>query len=59
MSAAPDDIEYDNPSRGTWRRARRCLARVLNWPANGNSAYSPLFCVSLLLGVALIIEIGR
>jgi hypothetical protein len=26
---------------------------------NGNSPYSPLFCVSLLMGIALIIEIGR
>jgi len=40
------------------RRARRLLAEVRDWPANGNSPYSPLFCVSLLLGVGLIIGIG-
>lgn len=42
-----------------WRRARRSLQYVRDWPANGNSPYSPLFCVSLLLAVGLIIEIGH
>ncbi len=42
-----------------WRRVRRGLVYVRDWPANGNSAYSPLFCVSLLLAVGLIIEIGH
>ena len=41
-----------------WRRARRGLTYVRDWPANGNSPYSPLFCISLLLAVALIVEIG-
>jgi len=40
-------------------RTRRLLAQVRDWPANGNSPYSPLFCMSLLLGVGLIIGIGR
>ena len=48
--AEPDSI---------WRRARQHLAHMRDWPMNGNSPYSPFFCVSLLLGVALIIEIGR
>jgi hypothetical protein len=43
----------------TWRRTRRFLERARDWPANGNSSYSPLFCLSLLLGVALIVEVGR
>jgi hypothetical protein len=40
-------------------RARRVLEQIRAWPANGNSPYSPVFCVSLLLAVGLIIEIGR
>jgi hypothetical protein len=40
-------------------RARRYLAQLRDWPANGNSPYSPVFCVSLLLAIGLIIEIGR
>ena len=55
MTATSAETEPDS----TWRRACRCLQRTRDWPANGNSAYSPVFCVSLLLGVALIIEIGR
>jgi hypothetical protein len=42
-----------------WQRSRHILAYVRDWPANGNSPYSPLFCASLLLAVGLIIEIGH
>jgi hypothetical protein len=40
MDTVPDNI---------WRRMGRGLAYVRDWPANGNTRYSPLFCVSLLL----------
>ena len=39
-------------------RARRLLAHIRDWPADGNSPYSPVYCVSLLLAVGLIIGIG-
>jgi hypothetical protein len=40
-------------------RVGRVLEQIRDWPANSNSPYSPLFCVSLLLAVGLIIEIGH
>jgi hypothetical protein len=46
-----------DPEAGSvWRRARHRFARVRDWPANGNNPYSPLYCVSLLLAIGLIIE---
>jgi hypothetical protein len=39
-------------------RTRRVLEQIRDWPAGGNSPYSPLFCASLLLAVGLIIAIG-
>ena len=50
MDSVPDNI---------WRRMGRSLAYVRDWPASGNSRYSLLFCVSLLLAVGLIIKIGH
>lgn len=48
------------PERNSFsHRARRVLAQIRDWPANGNSPYSPLYCVSLLLAIGLIIEAGR
>jgi hypothetical protein len=55
MTATTSDTE----SGSTWRRTQRFVEFVRDWLANGNSPYSPLFCVSLLLGIGLIIEIGR
>jgi hypothetical protein len=52
-------ISADPEANAAWRGLGRALARVRDWPADGNSRYSPVFCISLLLGVALIIEIGR
>jgi hypothetical protein len=52
-------ISIDPEPLSAWRRVRRCLEHARDWPANGNNPYSPLFCVSLLLAVVLIVEIGR
>jgi len=52
-------LAVDSESESFWHRARRFLQQIRDWPANGNSPYSPLFCVSLLLAVGLIIEIGH
>jgi hypothetical protein len=48
----------DPETNSAWRRLRLTWARVRDWPANGDSPYSPLFSVALLLGVALIIRMG-
>ena len=45
--------------KSIWRRAGRRFARVRDWPSNGNNPYSPFFCASLLLGVALILEVAH
>jgi hypothetical protein len=54
MTSLAAASESDNSRR----RARRVLEHIRDWPADGNSRYSPLFCVSLLLAVGLIIGIG-
>ncbi len=54
-----DSLSADADPDGAWRRTRRYLEYLRDWPANGNSPYSPLFCISLLVAVGLIIEIGH
>jgi hypothetical protein len=53
-----DTISVD-PEAVSARRVRQCPEHVRDWPANGSSAYSPLFCLSLLLAIGLIIEISH
>jgi hypothetical protein len=53
MNSIPDE------SDSVWHLARRHLEYVRDWPANGNSPYSPLLCLSLLLTVGLILEVGH
>jgi hypothetical protein len=55
MTSLAVDSEPDNLRR----RTRRLLAHIRDWPADGNSPYSPVYCLSLLLAVGLIIAIGR
>jgi hypothetical protein len=45
--------------KDAWRGTCRRLSSLRDWPTNGNSPYSPVFCLSLILGVGLIIEFGR
>ena len=52
-------IAVDSEPESFRHRARRFLEQIRDWPAGGNSPYSPLFCVSLLLAIGLIIEAGR
>jgi hypothetical protein len=52
-------IPVDPEPAHAWRRARRCLERVRDWMTNGNSPYSPLLCLSLLLAFGLFIQISR
>jgi hypothetical protein len=54
-----DTISVESEPASAQRPVRRRLEHVLDWPANGNKPYSPLFCLSLLLAIGLIIEISR
>ena len=54
-----DSVDIDEQTDSWWRRWRGRLAYVRDWPANGNSPYSPVFCVSLLLAIGLIVDMGR
>jgi hypothetical protein len=60
ISSSPmDGMSIDPEPASAWRRVRRCLEHVRDWPANGNGSYSLLFCLSLLLAIGLIIQIGH
>ena len=52
-------LAVDSEPENFGHRARRILAQIRDWPADGNSPYSPVFCVSLLVAIGLIIEAGR
>jgi hypothetical protein len=46
-------------SESAWWRIRRCLKIVRDWPEHGDSPYSLLFCLSLLLALALIVKVAH
>jgi hypothetical protein len=52
-------LPVDSGPDGIWHRTRRYFEYVRDWPANGNSPYSPLYCVCLLLAAGLIVKIGH
>jgi hypothetical protein len=49
----------DTEPHNSWWRIRRCLVYVRDWPENGDSPYSLMRCLSLLLAVGLLIKIGH
>ena len=49
----------DTEPPNSWWRIRRCLVYVRDWPENSDGPYSPVFCVSLLLAIGLIVDMGR
>lgn len=55
MTSRSVDSERDN----IWRRTRRYFEYAGEWPVSRNGPYSPLFCVSLLLAVGLIIKVSH
>jgi hypothetical protein len=48
----------DSKTHGAWRRLRRCLEYVRDWPERSDNPYSLVSCLSLLLALGLIVEIG-
>ena len=46
----------DLKSRQTWRRIRRHLKGAQNWFESGDSPYSPLLSLSLLLLVGVVVK---
>jgi hypothetical protein len=49
----------DSESPDAWRRIRGCLKYVRDWPENGDSPYSLLSCLSLLLVLGLIVKFSH
>jgi len=49
----------DTESRDSRWKIGRCLAYVRDWPENSDGPYSLMLCLSLLLAVGLIVEIGH
>jgi len=49
----------DSQPRNALSRMRGRLAYVRDWPENSDGPYSLMLCLSLLLAVGLIVEIGH
>jgi hypothetical protein len=52
-------LSADSEPDSIWRWSRRCFDYVRDWPANGNSPYSPHLCFFLLVAVGVIVKIGH
>jgi hypothetical protein len=45
-------------SHDAWQRVSRSLKSVWSRPEPGGNPYSPLFCLSLLLVVGVLVKLG-
>jgi hypothetical protein len=49
----------NSKSHNAWWRIGRWLKYLRDWPENGDSPYSLVFCLSVLLVVGLIVKAGH
>lgn len=52
-------VTIDSDSRNVWQRVRRSLKSVWGDPVAGDSPYSALFCLALLLVVGLLVKLAH
>ena len=50
-------VTIDSGSRNAWRRVRRSLQSAWRRPEPGDSPYSALLCLALLLVVGLLVKL--
>jgi len=52
-------VTIDSESHSAWRQVRRFMKPVWGGPVAGESPYSPLFCLALLLVVGLLVKLAH
>ena len=52
-------VTIDSEPHGAWQRVRRSLISVWSRPEPGESPYSPLPCLALLLMVGLLVKLAH